>query len=92
MGQENKHLVSSLMKQLQSSCLAGEFKGIAPAKPPLVMEITIRMPKSKSLIHQGALTKTKDLTGPMQETPNNRNEGAQTRQETPKVSMYEIPD
>ncbi len=50
------------------------------------------MAKSKSLIHQGALVKTKDLTNPVQETPNNRNEGAWTRWETPKVSMYEIPD
>ncbi len=50
------------------------------------------MPKSKSFIHQGALAKTKDLTDPVQETPTNRNEGAQTRQETPKVRMYDIPD
>ncbi len=59
-----------------SSSLAGGFKGIASAKPPLVMEITIRMLKSKSLIHQGALAKTEDLTDPVQKTPTNRNEGA----------------
>ncbi len=64
---------------LQSPCLAGSYEGIALAKPPLVKEITVKMPKSKSLIHQGALAKTKDLTGPMQETPNYRNEGARTR-------------
>ncbi len=28
----------------------------------------------------------------MQKTPTNRNEGARTRQETPKVRMYEVPD
>ncbi len=28
----------------------------------------------------------------MQKTPNNRNEGARTRQETPKVCMVEVPD
>ncbi len=76
----------------QSSSLAGGFEGIASAKPPLVMEITIRIPKSKSLIHQGASAKTKELIDPMQETPTNRNEGARTRWEMPKVCMYEIPD
>ncbi len=58
-----------------SSSLAGGFEGIASVKPPLVMEITVRMPKSKSLIHQGALVKTEDLTDPVQETPTNRNKG-----------------
>ncbi len=68
------------------------------AKPPLVKEITVRLLKSKSLIHQGALEtatdnkKTKDLTDPMQETPTNRNEGARTGRVTPKVHMYEVPD
>ncbi len=62
------------------------------AKPPLVKEITIRIPKSKSLIHQGASAKTKDLTDPVQETPTTRNEGAQTGRVTPKVRMYEVPD
>ncbi len=49
------------------------------AKPPLVTEITIRLPKSKSLIHQGALVKNlsaKDLIDPVQKTPTDRNEGA----------------
>ncbi len=75
-----------------SSSLAGGFEGIASAKPPLVTEITVRMPKSKSLIHQGALVKTKDLTDPVQETPTNRNKGAQTRRETPKVCMIKVPN
>ncbi len=60
----------------QSSSLAGGFEGIASAKPPLVMEITVRIPKYKSLIHQEASAKTKDLIDPMQETPTNRNKGA----------------
>ncbi len=59
----------------QSSSLAGGLEGIASAKPPLVKEITVRIPKSKSLIHQGASAKTKDLTDPVQETPTDRNEG-----------------
>ncbi len=59
-----------------SSSLAGGFEGIASAKPPVVTEITVRIPKSKSLIHQGALAKTEDLTDPVQETPTDRNEGA----------------
>ncbi len=75
-----------------SPSLAGSYKGIASVKPPLVLEITVRLPKSKSLIHQGALAKTKDLTDPVQKTPTNRNEGARTRQETPKVCIEEIPD
>ncbi len=52
----------------------------------------MRMPKSKSLIHQGASVKTKDLIDPVQKTPTDRNKGAQTRQEMPKVCMYEIPN
>ncbi len=58
-----------------SSSLAGGFKGMALAKPPLVTEITIRILKSKSLIHQGASAKTEDLIDPVQKTPTNRNEG-----------------
>ncbi len=50
------------------------------------------MPKSKSLIHQGALVKTEDLINPVQKTPTNRNEGAQTRWEMPKVCLIEVPD
>ncbi len=60
----------------QSSSLTGGYKGIALAKPPLVTEITIRMPKFKSLIHQGSLAKAEDLIDPVQETPTNRNKGA----------------
>ncbi len=99
MGQGNKCLVSPLAKQLHGSpSLAGSYEGIASAKPPLVKEITVKLPKSKSLIHQGALEtttddrKTKDLTDPMQETPTNRNEEARTGRATPKVRMYEVPD
>ncbi|PBK81681.1 hypothetical protein ARMGADRAFT_1091085 [Armillaria gallica] len=77
---------------LWSPSLAGSFEEIASAKPPLVKEITVRLPKSKSLIHQGALAKTEDLTGPVQETPTTRNEGTRTRREMPKVCMYEVPD
>ncbi len=76
----------------QSPSLTGSYEGIASVKPPLVMEIITRIPKFKSLIHQGALAKTEDLTNPVQETPTDRNEGAQTRQEMPKVHMEEIPD
>ncbi len=64
-----------------SSSLTGGFKRIALVKPSLVMEITIEMLKSKSLIHQGASAKNKDLTNLMQKTPTNRNEGTWTRQE-----------
>ncbi len=45
---------------LRSPCLAGSFEGIATAKPPLVKEITIWLPKCKSLEVQGALEPTKD--------------------------------
>ncbi len=45
---------------LWSPSLAGSFEGIASAKPPLVKENTIRLPKSKSLIHQGALATARD--------------------------------
>ncbi len=36
--------------------------------------------------------KTKDLIDLVQETPTDRNEEVQTRRETPKVHMYEVPD
>ncbi len=45
---------------LQSPCLAGSFEGIAMAKPPLVKENTIRLPKCKSPKALGALEPTKD--------------------------------
>ncbi len=45
---------------LQSPCLAGSFERIAAAKPPLVKEITIRLPKCKSPEAQGAWEPTKD--------------------------------
>ncbi len=69
---------------LWSPRLVGSYKGIAMVKPPLVKEITVRLPKSKSLERQGALEptkdaqKTQDLTDPVQETPTTRNEGART--------------
>ncbi len=99
MGQGNKHLASPPGETAPwSPSLAGSYEGIASAKPPLVKEITVRLPESKSLIHQGALEtatdnrKTKDLIDPMQETPTNRNKGAQAGQVMPKVCMYEVPD
>ncbi len=75
-----------------SPSLTGRYKGIASVKPPLVMEITVRIPKSKSLIHQEASVKTKDLSDPVQNTPADRNKGAQTRWEMPKVHIVEVPD
>ncbi len=45
---------------LRSPCLAGSFEGIAAAKPPLVKEITVRLPKCKSPEAQGALEPTQD--------------------------------
>ncbi len=60
---------------LQSPSLTGSFEEIALAKPPLVKEITVRMPKSKSLIHQGALVKTEDLIKPKQKTPELKGQG-----------------
>ncbi len=45
---------------LWSPCLAGSFERIAVAKPPLVKEITIQLPKCKSPEVQGALEPTKD--------------------------------
>ncbi len=83
MGQGNKCIAPPPGKMApQSSSLAGGFEGIATAKPPLVKENTVRLPKSKSLTQQGALEptkdaqKAKDLTNPVQETPTNRNKGA----------------
>ncbi len=45
---------------LRSPCLAGSFEGIATVKPPLVKEITVRLPKCKSPEAQGALEPTQD--------------------------------
>ncbi len=45
---------------LWSPCLTGSFEGIAAAKPPLVKEITVWLPKCKSPEAQGALEPTKD--------------------------------
>ncbi len=99
MGQGNKHLAPPPGETAPwSSSLAGGFKGIATAKPPLVKEITVRLPKSKSLTQQGALEptkddqKAKDLTDTVQETPTIRNKGAQTGRAMPKVCMHEVPD
>ncbi len=72
-----------------SSSLTGGFEGIASAKPPLVTEITIRLPKSKSLIHQGASGTIKDTK---------KAEGQETTSTQAverghhKVCMYEVPD
>ncbi len=45
---------------LRSPCLAGSYEGIAMAKPPLVKEITVQLPKCKSPEAQEALAKTMD--------------------------------
>ncbi len=45
---------------LWSPCLAGSFEGIAAAKPPLVKENTVWLPKCKSPEARGALEPTKD--------------------------------
>ncbi len=45
---------------LRSPSLAGSYEGIASAKPPLVKENTVWLPKFKSLKHQGALDPTQD--------------------------------
>ncbi len=86
MGQGNKHLVSPPGETApQSSSLTGGFEGIATAKPPLAKKITVRLPESKSLIHQGALEttmdngKTKDLTDPVQEDPYHQEQGGPNR-------------
>ncbi len=47
---------STAFTALRSPCLAGSFKGIAMAKPPLGKEITVQLPKCKSPVPlQGAL-------------------------------------
>ncbi len=48
---------------LRSPCLAGSFEGIATAKPPLGKEITVCLPKCKSLLSSaGALGPKPDAT------------------------------
>ncbi len=85
----------------QSSSLTGSLEGIASAKPPLGMQTTAQVLESKSSFQQGApvqdpeeesLKGNLNASDPVQETPNNRNKGAQTRREMPKVHMVEIPD
>ncbi len=83
MGQGNKHLASPLQNSSMELQLHWRIRGNSYGETPLAKEITVRMPKSKSLIHQGASAKTEDLTDPMQETPTTRNEGAQTGQVMP---------
>ena len=73
---------------LQSPSLAGSYEEIASAKPPLVKENTVRLPKSKSLIHQGALATAKDD----QKAMGQEAASAQAVERGPKVTMYEILD
>ncbi len=54
---------------LRSPSLAGRYEGIALVKPPLVKEITVRLLKFKSLIHQGA-------SDPTQGQPESRGTGS----------------
>ncbi len=80
---------------LRSPCLAGSFEETAAAKPPVVKENTVRLPKCKSLRQQGALEPTKDnkntqdneLTGqPRGKSPQNTNvRRDKGRPETPKA-------
>ncbi len=86
MGQGNKHLgVPPGETAPRSSSLTGGYEGIATAKPPLVKEITVRLPKSKSLTQQGALEptkdnqKTKDLTNTCARDPYHQEQGGPNR-------------
>ncbi len=71
-----------------SPYLEGSYKGIAMAKPPLVMENTVWLPKSKSLEQQGALEPTQDT----QKAEWMEAAGAQAVERGHKVHMYEVPD
>ncbi len=73
---------------LWSPSLAGSYEGIALAKPPLVKEITVRLPKFKSLIHQGALDSTQDN----QKAAGQEAASAQAVERGHQVTLTEIPD
>ncbi len=73
---------------LRSPSLAGSYEGIALAKPPLVKEITVWLPKSKSLIHQGALDSTQDN----QKAEGQEAASAQAVERGHQVTLTEVPD
>ncbi len=73
---------------LWSPSLAGSYEGIASAKPPLVKENTIQLPKSKSLIHQGALETAKDD----QKAAGQEAASAQVVKRGHQVTFIEVPD
>ncbi len=73
---------------LQSPSLAGSYERIALAKPPLVKEITVRLPKFKSLIHQGALDSTRDD----QKAAGQEAASAQAVERGHQVTLAEVPD
>ncbi len=73
---------------LQSPSLAGRYKGIALAKPPLVKEITVWLPKFKSLIHQGALDSSQDD----QKATGQEAASAQAVERGHQITLVEVPD
>ncbi len=73
---------------LWSPSLAGRYEGIALVKPPLVKEITVWLPKSKSLIHQGASDPTQDD----QKAAGQEAASAQAVERGHQVTLVEVPD
>ncbi len=73
---------------LRSPSLAGRYKRIALVKPPLVKEITVRLPKFKSLIHQGASDPTQDD----QKATGQEAASAQAVERGHQVTLVEVPD
>ncbi len=73
---------------LRSPSLAGSYKDIASAKPPLVKENIIQLPKSKSLIHQGALETVKDD----QKAAGQEAASTQAVKRGHQVTFIEVPD
>ncbi len=73
---------------LRSPSLTGRYEGIALAKPPLVKEITVRLLKFKSLIHQGASDQTQDD----QKATGQEAASAQAVERGHQVTLVEVPD
>ncbi len=73
---------------LWSPSLTGRYEGIALAKPPLVKEITVWLPKFKSLIHQGALDSTQDD----QKAAGQEAASTQAVERGHQVNIVEVPD
>ncbi len=96
MGQGNKRLAPPPGETaLGSPCLAGSYEEIASAKPPLVKEITIRMPRTTNQL--GPLVKTETRTvgyamAPTDGTQKMEAASAQAVKRGPPVTMIEIPD